>query len=134
MNVEVSALIHHVSFVANNTTTRDLIDEQYTNSNRSATQKILRNHPTVKNFALSIIRLAKFPRQDFWKKALKEGNPDAYAVLLISQMSSLQTLELDSTFLCYDGFPGLMITHAILGSPPGVMLISHSFVSLQRAC
>jgi hypothetical protein len=118
---EISALIHHVSFVANNTTTRDPIDEQYTNSNHSATQKILRNHPTVKNFTLSIIRLAKFPRQDFWKKALNEGNPYAYAALLISQMSSLQTLELDCTFIYYDGFPGLMMTHAMLGSPPGVM-------------
>jgi hypothetical protein len=116
---EVSALVHHVSFVACRTTTRDSIDEQYVSNPNY--RKILCNHPTVKNSAHSVIRLAKSPRQEFWKKALNEGNPHAYAALLISQMSSFQTLDLDATFVYYDGYPGLMMTHAILGSPPGVM-------------
>ncbi|KAJ5370184.1 uncharacterized protein N7496_006276 [Penicillium cataractarum] len=40
---------------------------------------------------------------------------------LVQHLSSLRTLKLDSSFIYYDGYTGLMMTHALFGAPPGVM-------------
>ncbi|KAJ5160586.1 uncharacterized protein N7482_007590 [Penicillium canariense] len=117
---EIAALVQNVSFVSY-TRPQEPVYNQRAHIESTKCQKILRDYPTVRNFLLSIVRLANFPHQREWKGAVKEGNPHAYAAILISQMSCLRTLKLDCSFVWDHGWPGLMITHAMLGSPPGVL-------------
>ncbi|KAJ5698449.1 hypothetical protein N7462_000454 [Penicillium macrosclerotiorum] len=113
---ELAVLVQHVSF------TVSYPDNPFMPfMPKDEWKKDLRGFATVRNFALSIIRQGNFANGTQWKEALNEGQANAYAAILISQLHGLQTLKLDCSFVLDHGYPGLMMTQALLHAPAGVM-------------
>ncbi|KAJ5587911.1 uncharacterized protein N7459_003676 [Penicillium hispanicum] len=75
----------------------------------------------VLGFCISIVEQGKFPYLRFWKNALRTASGYAFAAILISQLINLQTLQLDCSFVLEGGYTGLMMKHAMLSAPPGVL-------------
>lgn len=70
-------------------------------------------------YAMGIVKSAKFPNVGRWKAFLRTGNPYAYATVLLSQFRNLRYLHLDVSFTLFGDLPGLMLKHALLTPPSG---------------
>ncbi|KAJ5287249.1 hypothetical protein N7478_002935 [Penicillium angulare] len=64
--------------------------------------------------AKDIVIRSQLPSSEVWIDALENGNPYAFAAIIISQLHNLRSLRLDYTFVWQSGFPGLIVRHALL--------------------
>ncbi|KAJ5159317.1 uncharacterized protein N7500_008968 [Penicillium coprophilum] len=71
--------------------------------------------------AKDIITEAEFSSPEMWIHALEKGDPYAFVAVLLSQLHNLRSLQLDYTFVWQNGFPGLMIRHALLSAPKNTL-------------
>ncbi|PKY06973.1 hypothetical protein P168DRAFT_301990 [Aspergillus campestris IBT 28561] len=67
----------------------------------------------VVRLAQGLVDDALFPDAGKWKQALQEGDPHAFASILLSRLHNLRSLRLDYMFVWMSGFPGLMLKHAL---------------------
>lgn len=79
------------------------------------------NHMDVVESAQDLVKKAEFPDSTKWVDALQDGNAYAFAAILLSQLHNLATLRLDYSFVWKSGFPGLMLKHALLTAPEGLL-------------
>lgn len=79
----------------------------------------------------SIVNKAQFPEASKWNEALQMGNSYAYVAILLSQLHNLQSLDLDYSFVWKSGFPGLMLKHALISAPRGVLSPFDSLTSID---
>lgn len=81
--------------------------------------------------AQAIVDEAKFPNAEIWNKALQDGDPYAFATVLISRIRNIMALQLDYSFVWMSGFPGLMLRHAIFSAPQGLLSMFNSLVTVD---
>ena len=77
----------------------------------------------VVELALEVVKKAKFPEDEVpkWSTAIKNGDAYALVTILLSQLHKLESFQLDYSFVCQSGFPGLMLKHALFSAPNGTI-------------
>ncbi|PLN82876.1 hypothetical protein BDW42DRAFT_165842 [Aspergillus taichungensis] len=113
---ELSSHIHHLSLVS----TRDVFSsEPWTppgsDLDWDAEQAEYRD---VVSLAQDLVDDALFPDAGKWKQALRDGDPHAFASILLSRLHNLRSLRLDYKFVWMSGLPGLMLKHALNPTTP----------------
>ncbi|KAI9885078.1 MAG: hypothetical protein M1823_003133 [Watsoniomyces obsoletus] len=66
--------------------------------------------------AIELVRTAALPYEERWIEGLRQGNLLVYLALLLSQLSSLQTLTLDATFQYDSRFIGMIFQRMLVSS------------------
>ena len=92
---------------------------------------VLASYKDVVEQAQAIVYTAKFPEAALWSEALQNGNVYAFVSIFLSQLHRLQSLKLDFTFVWKSGFPGLMLKHALLSAPEGLLSTFNSLTTVD---
>lgn len=79
----------------------------------------------------SIVDRAQFPDASKWHEALGLGDIYAYVAIFLSQLPNLEYLRLDYSFIWKDGFPGLMLKHALFTAPQGALSSFNALKSID---
>lgn len=80
-----------------------------------------------------IIHKVHFPdaEADEWIQALNNRDAYAYVAVLLSQLSDIETLQLDYSFVWMGGYPGRMVKHCLLAKNGSCRVASYTFDALQ---
>ncbi|KAA8642986.1 hypothetical protein EYZ11_009085 [Aspergillus tanneri] len=70
--------------------------------------------------SMDIVRRAQFADAEDWHLPIYGGNIYCFAGILLSQLPNLKSLRLDYSLVWWDGFPGMIMTQALL-FPNGVL-------------
>ena len=113
---ELASHVHHLSLIS----TREVFSSESwtppeTDIDWDAEQT--KYHDVVR-LAQGLVDDARFPDTAKWKQALRNGDPHAFASILLSRLHNLRSLRLDYMFVWMSGFPGLMLKHALIPTTP----------------
>ncbi|KAI9043860.1 F-box protein [Aspergillus affinis] len=111
-NPEYASDIQHVSMMASNYPWEDVDPATDWENERH-------EFKDVPDQAMDLVRRAGLRNVDEWHLAIHGGNIYALATVFLSQLRNLKSLRLDYSFVWWDGYPGIMLKHALL-HPNGV--------------
>ena len=120
---ELADYIWHVSFVCWDPESEQR-EDYLPRGGVAGWAKLMMHFQLALEWSRKVVRDAKCPSELItrWHGALYDGEPHAYAAVLISQLHNLRSLRLNFSFVLEGGFVGEMLHHSLFGdAPPGAL-------------